>query len=125
MITWVIQVRKEISEFSLYHGYLPLLTFLLLHRAVVSSASEGVKRQHFVHVWGHAGGQAKQVGHHHGPGVKNPSSRGFPGGSMVKDPPANAGDTGWSSDPGRSLEHGASHAMEQLSPSAMTTLPVL
>ena len=102
MITWVIQVRKEISEFSLYHGYLPLLTFLLLHSAGVSSASEGVKRKHFVHVWGHAGGQVKQVGHHHGPVVKNPSSRGFPGGSMVKDLPANAGDTGWIPDPGRS-----------------------
>ena len=34
---------------------------------------------------------------------------GFPGGEVVKNPPANAGDTGWSPGPGR-----FPHAMEQL-----------
>ena len=45
---------------------------------------------------------------------------GFPGGTVVKNPPANAGDTGSSPGPGRSP-----HAMEQLSPCATATEPVL
>ena len=36
---------------------------------------------------------------------------GFPGGTVVENPPANAGDTGLSPDPGR-----FPHATEQLSP---------
>ena len=43
---------------------------------------------------------------------------GFPGGTVVKSPPANAGDKGSSSGPGRSH-----HAAEQLSPCATTTEP--
>ena len=35
--------------------------------------------------------------------VKNLGSRGFPGGSVVKNPPANAGDTGSNPGPERSL----------------------
>ena len=49
-------------------------------------------------------------------------SEGFPGGTVVKNPPANEGDTGSSPGPGRS------HilvATEQLSPWATTTEPVL
>ena len=34
--------------------------------------------------------------------LKIPTSRDFPGGSVVKNPPANAGDTGSSPGPGRS-----------------------
>ena len=34
--------------------------------------------------------------------IKNYSLGGFPGGTVVKNPPANAGDTGSSSGPGRS-----------------------
>ena len=45
---------------------------------------------------------------------------GFPGGSVVKNPPANAGDMGLSPGGGR-----FPHAMEQLSPCATTTEPVL
>ena len=45
---------------------------------------------------------------------------GFPGGAVVKNPPANAGDTGSSPGPGR-----FPHAAEQLSPCATTTEPVL
>ena len=37
--------------------------------------------------------------HHHN---KNSYLRGFPGGAVVKNPPANAGDTGSSPGPGRS-----------------------
>ena len=44
----------------------------------------------------------------------------FPGGSVVKNPPANAGDTGSSPGPGR-----FPHAAEQLSLCATTTEPVL
>ena len=44
---------------------------------------------------------------------------GFLGGSVVKNPPANAGDMGWIPDLGRS------HIMEQLSPCARITEPVL
>ena len=46
---------------------------------------------------------------------------GFPGGAVVKNPPANVGDMGSSSGPGRS------HlvAVEQLSPCATTTEPAL
>ena len=40
---------------------------------------------------------------------------GFPGGAVVKNPPANAGDTGSSPGPGRS------HMPQQLSPCATTT----
>ena len=35
-------------------------------------------------------------------GVKNPQNRGFPGGTVVENPPANAGDTGSIPGPGRS-----------------------
>ena len=45
--------------------------------------------------------------------------RDFPGGSVVKNPPANAGDTG--SSPGQKIPH----AVEQLSPCATTTEPAL
>ena len=45
---------------------------------------------------------------------------GFPGGSMVKNPPANAGDLGSIPDPGRSHIHSG-----QLSSCATTTEPVL
>ena len=45
---------------------------------------------------------------------------GFPGGRVVKNPPANAGDTGSSPGPGR-----FPHAAEQLSPCATTTEPAL
>ena len=34
--------------------------------------------------------------------LKNPRTWGFPGGAVVKNPPANAGDTGSSPGPGRS-----------------------
>ena len=44
----------------------------------------------------------------------------FTGGTVVKNPPANAGDTGSSPGPGRSHI-----AVEQLSPSATTTEPAL
>ena len=44
---------------------------------------------------------------------------GFPGGTVVKNPPANAGNTGSSPGPGRS------HITEQLSPCATTTEPAL
>ena len=46
--------------------------------------------------------------------------RGFPGGAVVKNPPANAGDTGSCPGPGRSQ-----CAAEQLSPCATTTEPAL
>ena len=45
---------------------------------------------------------------------------GFPGGAVVKNPPANAGNTGSSPGLGR-----FPHATEQLSPCATTTEPVL
>ena len=44
------------------------------------------------------------------------NGRGFPGGAVVKNPPANAGDTG--SSPGLGS---IPHATEQLSPCATTT----
>ena len=44
---------------------------------------------------------------------------GFPGDSLVKNPPANAGDTGSIPDPGRS------HMSQQLSPCTATTDLVL
>ena len=34
--------------------------------------------------------------------INKAQNRGFPGGAVVKNPPANAGDTGSSPDPGRS-----------------------
>ena len=46
---------------------------------------------------------------------------GFPGGAVVSNPPANAGDTGLGPGPGRSHMP----ATEQLSPCATTTEPVL
>ena len=46
--------------------------------------------------------------------------RDFPGGSVVKNLPANAGDTGPSPGPGR-----FPHAVEQLSPCTASTEPVL
>ena len=46
--------------------------------------------------------------------------RGFPGGTVVKNLPANAGDTGSSPGPGK-----IPHAVEQLSPCATTTEPEL
>ena len=47
-------------------------------------------------------------------------NRDFPGGAVVKNPPANAGDTGSIPGLGRFL-----HATEQLSPCATTTDPAL
>ena len=47
-------------------------------------------------------------------------NRDFPGGAVVKNPPANVGDTGSSLSPGR-----FPHAMEQLSLCATTIEPVL
>ena len=47
-------------------------------------------------------------------------SLGLPGGSVVKNLPANAGDTGSSPGPGK-----IPHATEQLSPCATTTEPAL
>ena len=44
----------------------------------------------------------------------------FPGGTVGKSPPANAGDTGSSPGPGKIL-----HTVEQLSPCATTTEPAL
>ena len=46
------------------------------------------------------------------------SGRDFPGGAVVKNPPANAGDTGSIPGPGRSHM-----PVEQLSPCATTTEP--
>ena len=45
---------------------------------------------------------------------------GFPGGAVVKNPPANAGDTDSIPGPGK-----IPHALEQLSPCATTTEPAL
>jgi len=50
--------------------------------------------------------------------LKTPTS-GFPGGSVVKNPPANAGDMGLN--PGLGIQHAA----EQLSPRTTTIEPVL
>ena len=50
---------------------------------------------------------------------QKPRSWGFPGGPVVKNPPANAGDTG--SSPGPRIPHAA----EQLSLCATTTEPAL
>ena len=47
-------------------------------------------------------------------------TQGFPSGSVVKNLPANAGDTGLIPGPGRSP-----HATEQLSPGTTTIQPVL
>ena len=52
--------------------------------------------------------------------IKKSTSRDFPGGTVVKNPPANAGDTGLSPGLGK-----IPHATEQLSPCATTTEPVL
>ena len=52
--------------------------------------------------------------------TKEQSKWNFPGGVVVKNPPANAGDTGSSPGLGR-----LPHAVEQLSPCATTTEPVL
>ena len=49
----------------------------------------------------------------------NQEMRGFPGGAVVKNLPANAGDTG--SRPGSERSQ---HAVQQLSPCATTTEPV-
>ena len=49
---------------------------------------------------------------------RNSSTADFPGGTVVKNPPANSGDMGSSPGPGRSH-------MPQLSPCAATTEPVL
>ena len=54
--------------------------------------------------------------------VKNPPSRDFPDGAVVKNLPANAGDTGLR--PG-SQSGKIPHAVEQLSPCATTTEPEL
>ena len=51
--------------------------------------------------------------------LKNDKTWDFPGGAVVMNPPANAGDSGSSPGPGRS------HAAEQLSPCATTTAPAL
>ena len=53
------------------------------------------------------------------PAIKNNCFRGFPGGSVVKNLPANAGDMV------QSLLWEDSHATEQLSPCAPPTEPVL
>jgi len=47
----------------------------------------------------------------------------FHGGSVVKNPLANAGDTGWISGPGRThtLRSNSAHAPQLLSPCAATT----
>ena len=50
--------------------------------------------------------------------TKNKQVRGFPGGSVVKNPSANAGDMGGI------LMWGIPHAMEQLNPCATSTEPV-
>ena len=50
---------------------------------------------------------------------KNHKDGGFPGGSVVKNPPANAGDMGLN--PGLGIQHAA----EQLGPCTTTTEPVL
>ena len=47
-------------------------------------------------------------------------TQGFPGGAVVRNPPANAGDTGSSPWSGK-----IPHAVEQLSPCTTTTEPVL
>ena len=52
--------------------------------------------------------------------LKNRVYEGFPGGTVVKNPPASAGDTGSSPSLGR-----FPHAAEQLSPCTTTTDPVL
>ena len=52
--------------------------------------------------------------------IQNSKYWDFPGGAVVKNPPANAGDTGSSPGPGS-----ISHAAEQLSLCATTTEPVL
>ena len=51
---------------------------------------------------------------------------GFPGGAVVKNPPANAGDTGSSPGPGRSHmpRTNEAHVPQLLSPRATTTEPV-
>ena len=51
--------------------------------------------------------------------------RGFPGGAVVKNPPANAGDTGASPGPGRShmLWSNLARVPQLLSPCATTTEP--
>ena len=53
-------------------------------------------------------------------GSHSRKDRDFPGGAVVKNPPANAGDTGSMPGPGR-----FPHAAEQLSPCATTTEPAL
>ena len=59
--------------------------------------------------------------HHHLAEIgKNSKRRGFPGGSVVKNPPASVGDTGLIPGLGR-----FPHAVEQLSPCAIATEPVL
>ena len=51
---------------------------------------------------------------------------GFPGGSVVKNPPANAGDMGLISGPGRRPSpHPAPHAAERLSLCTVTAEPAL
>ena len=52
-------------------------------------------------------GQAKPLGELRG----NSQREGFPGGSVVKNPPASAGETCWMPDPGRSHIHGATKPM--------------
>ena len=47
---------------------------------------------------------------------RTPKDKGFPGGAVVKNPPANAGDTGFEAWSGK-----IPHAAEQLSPRATTT----
>ena len=51
--------------------------------------------------------------------IKTNSHWDFPGDAVVKNPPANTGDTGSSPGPGRS------HTAEQLSPCTTTTEPAL
>ena len=47
-------------------------------------------------------GQGTEIPHALWHGQKTPKNRDFPGGAVVKNPPANAGDTGSSPGPGRS-----------------------
>ena len=53
--------------------------------------------------------------------------RDFPGGAVVKNPPANAGDMGLIPGPGRShmLRSNSAHVPQLLSPRATTTEPAL
>ena len=63
--------------------------------------------------------QAVTPGLIHSVEIRNKDDEDFPGGAVVKNPPANAGDTVLS------LVRKIPHATEQLSPCATTTEPLL